>query len=151
MGRLCPTLLSLHRYITYEQRHSRTTTWCISVVTRLPTEGLQTFWSFVYRIGYSCGVGWEVGSNPTRQACNFVFPAISQKVTGEARPRPGKFRLSERDVQKLSETGKIKSKDQSKLRAKTAVQVSFIEKVFHWRWRVKGHKAGQTRPKAIKS
>jgi len=39
----------------------------------------------------------------TRQACNFVFPAISQTVSGENRPRPNKFRLSERDAIKLSE------------------------------------------------
>ena len=31
----------------------------------------------------------------TRQACNFVFPNVSSKVTGELRPRPGKF-LSEK-------------------------------------------------------
>jgi superfamily II DNA or RNA helicase len=39
----------------------------------------------------------------TRQACNFVFPMISQKISGENRPRPGKFRLSEREAEKLHE------------------------------------------------
>ncbi len=39
----------------------------------------------------------------TRQSCNFVFPAISQRINGEARPRPGKFRVSEREAMKLSE------------------------------------------------
>lgn len=39
----------------------------------------------------------------TRQACNFVFPAISQKVTGENRPRPNKFKISEREAMKLLE------------------------------------------------
>lgn len=39
----------------------------------------------------------------TRQACNFVFPAINQRVTGEMRPRPGKFRLSEREAEKIGE------------------------------------------------
>lgn len=29
----------------------------------------------------------------TRQACNFVFPTISQKITGESRPRPSNFRV----------------------------------------------------------
>lgn len=43
----------------------------------------------------------------TRQACNFVFPAISQDVTGEGRPRPNKFRISERDAEKFSE-GELK-------------------------------------------
>lgn len=50
----------------------------------------------------------------TRQACNFVFPAISQKVSGESRPRPGKFRISEKEAQRLSETGEIKEKDKGK-------------------------------------
>lgn len=39
----------------------------------------------------------------TRQSCNFVFPPISQQVNGENRPRPGKFRISERDALKLVE------------------------------------------------
>lgn len=39
----------------------------------------------------------------TRQACNFVFPQISQHINGEARPRPNKFRISERDAMKLEE------------------------------------------------
>jgi hypothetical protein len=39
----------------------------------------------------------------TRQAANFVFPAINQWVTGEGRPRPGKFRISERDAEKINE------------------------------------------------
>ena len=46
----------------------------------------------------------------TRQACNFVFPPISQKVNGESRPRPGKFKLTEREATKLSEKGEIKDK-----------------------------------------
>lgn len=37
----------------------------------------------------------------TRQASNFVYPFISQKVNGENRPRPGKFRITERDAEKL--------------------------------------------------
>ncbi|AAV50619.1 putative transcription termination factor [Acanthamoeba castellanii mimivirus] len=32
----------------------------------------------------------------TRQACNFVFPYVNMNVNGELRPRPGKFRLSEK-------------------------------------------------------
>ena len=39
----------------------------------------------------------------TRQACNFVFPMINQKLTGEGRPRPGKFRISERQALKIDE------------------------------------------------
>lgn len=43
----------------------------------------------------------------TRQACNYVFPnGISQDISGEMRPRPSKFRISERDAEKLLE-GKL--------------------------------------------
>jgi len=38
----------------------------------------------------------------TRQACNFVFPHISQFITGEQRPRPNAFKISEREAEKLS-------------------------------------------------
>lgn len=31
----------------------------------------------------------------TRQACNFVFPNITEKVNGRDRPRPNKFKISE--------------------------------------------------------
>jgi superfamily II DNA or RNA helicase len=48
----------------------------------------------------------------TRQACNFVFPHISQHVTGQDRPRPSKFRMTEREAIALSE-----GKDDKKLRA----------------------------------
>jgi superfamily II DNA or RNA helicase len=40
----------------------------------------------------------------TRQSSNFTFPQISQRVNGETRPRPNKFRISERDAIKLLET-----------------------------------------------
>lgn len=59
--------------------------------------------------------GAQVYKVYTRQASNFVFPAISQKVTGEARPRPNAFKLSDKEATKLIETGKVKSKDKNKL------------------------------------
>jgi hypothetical protein len=43
----------------------------------------------------------------TRQACNFVFPSISQYVSGEQRPRPSRFKLSEQEAEKLA-TSKLK-------------------------------------------
>lgn len=43
----------------------------------------------------------------TRQACNFVFPYVNQQVNGELRPRPGKFRISEKVADNL-EKGKMK-------------------------------------------
>ena len=51
----------------------------------------------------------------TRQACNFVFPAIDQTVSGETRPRPGKFRLTDRDALKLSEKGELKDINEKKM------------------------------------
>ncbi len=51
----------------------------------------------------------------TRQACNFVFPAIDQTVSGENRPRPGKFRLTERDMLKLNEKGELKDVNEKKM------------------------------------
>lgn len=39
-----------------------------------------------------------------RQSANFVFPPIDQVVTGETRPRPSKFKISERDLEMLMKT-----------------------------------------------
>jgi len=39
----------------------------------------------------------------TRQAVNFVFPHISDKITGEKRPRPHEFKLSEKQLQLIDE------------------------------------------------
>ena len=36
-------------------------------------------------------------SSYTRQACNFVFPNINSEISGQARPRPGKFRITDTD------------------------------------------------------
>lgn len=43
----------------------------------------------------------------TRQACNFVFPVVSSDVNGELRPRPNKFKISEK-VGDILEKGKTK-------------------------------------------
>ena len=69
--------------------------------------------------------GSQVYKVYTRQACNFVFPPISQKINGENRPRPGKYRLTEREALKLSEEGTLKS-DKNK---STLVHVSEYLKV----------------------
>lgn len=45
----------------------------------------------------------ETYKSYTRQACNFVFPAINQNVTGENRPRPYKFKITENDANKIQE------------------------------------------------
>jgi hypothetical protein len=46
----------------------------------------------------------ELYRSYTRQACNFVFPSLSQNVSGEQRPRPGKFRISEVAARKVDES-----------------------------------------------
>jgi superfamily II DNA or RNA helicase len=65
----------------------------------------------------------QIYKSYTRQACNFVFPALNQKVNGENRPRPGKFKLSEREALKLSEGKSLKSTDK-----KTLTHISEYEK-----------------------
>ena len=47
----------------------------------------------------------------TRQASNFVFPNITDKVNGETRPRPGNFMMSEKEFEKLNEGKSSKIED----------------------------------------
>ena len=46
----------------------------------------------------------------TRQSCNFVFPAMGQGITGESRPRPRNFKLSDK-IDKTAEL-EIDEKDE---------------------------------------
>jgi superfamily II DNA or RNA helicase len=48
----------------------------------------------------------------TRQACNFVFPSISEKVNGEKRPRPGAFRIKDSDAIVLEEGKDVEKKNE---------------------------------------
>jgi hypothetical protein len=45
----------------------------------------------------------------TRQASNFVFPFINQRISGELRPRPNKFRITAKDAEILKEGKKDKN------------------------------------------
>jgi len=47
----------------------------------------------------------------TRQGSNFIFPNINEKVNGEMRPRPSKFKIKESDAYVM-----IESKDEEKKR-----------------------------------
>lgn len=47
--------------------------------------------------------GSDMYKSYTRQASNFVFPFINQRITGEARPRPNKFRLTDKDAEMVKE------------------------------------------------
>jgi superfamily II DNA or RNA helicase len=49
----------------------------------------------------------------TRQACNFVFPNIPPDILGQQRPRPSKFRISDKEAEKLAE-GRIGTKEAHK-------------------------------------
>lgn len=53
----------------------------------------------------------QVYKSYTRQASNFVFPPISQRINGENRPRPNKFRISEHEARKLEEGKDVKGKE----------------------------------------
>jgi SNF2 family DNA or RNA helicase len=46
----------------------------------------------------------------TRQACNFVFPNISQNINGESRPRPNKFKISEKEAREYETANLDKTK-----------------------------------------
>ena len=46
----------------------------------------------------------ETYKSYTRQASNFVFPAINDVVTGENRPRPNKFKIGERELEMILKT-----------------------------------------------
>lgn len=49
----------------------------------------------------------------TRQSCNFVFPVMSQGLTGETRPRPRDFKINDTEVE-LFTKGKGDEKDKEK-------------------------------------
>jgi superfamily II DNA or RNA helicase len=48
----------------------------------------------------------------TRQACNLVFPSISDKINGEKRPRPGAFKIKESDAVIINEGKNIEKKNE---------------------------------------
>ncbi len=52
----------------------------------------------------------------TRQACNFVFPSISDTINGELRPRPGMFKIKEVESAIIDE-GKSENKQKEMIKA----------------------------------
>jgi superfamily II DNA or RNA helicase len=52
----------------------------------------------------------------TRQACNFIFPDINDKINGELRPRPGMFRIKDIEALIIDE-GKDKKTQKELLKA----------------------------------
>ena len=59
-------------------------------------------------------------SSYTRQACNFVFPMISELINGEKRPRPSNFKLKDTDAVIIDE-GKDIDKKQMLVKTKEEV------------------------------
>lgn len=63
----------------------------------------------------------------TRQACNFVFPNIDSKVNGEKRPRPGQFRISDKEATTIDE-GKSKDKIE-KVKMSSEMVIEYIKTI----------------------
>ena len=59
-------------------------------------------------------------SSYTRQACNFVFPMISELINGEKRPRPSNFKLKDTDAAIIDEGKNI---DKKQILVKTKAEV----------------------------
>ncbi len=60
-------------------------------------------------------------SSYTRQACNFVFPTLGTKITGEDRPRPSNFRVKAEDGVLIEEG---KDKDRTSVLKKSSKEVA---------------------------
>jgi ribosomal protein L32E len=59
-------------------------------------------------------------SSYTRQASNFIFPEINDKIDGEQRPRPGKFKIKEFEAN-IIEEGKDEEKKRTLIKANKEV------------------------------
>jgi len=57
--------------------------------------------------------GSQTYKSYTRQACNFIFPAMEQGMMGETRPRPRNFKLSEKTLQNIDKGRFSMEKDKS--------------------------------------
>jgi len=66
----------------------------------------------------------------TRQASNFVFPHITDTINGEARPRPGKFKIKLEDAEKIDEGKDISKIKEMKLNDKEAAAYDAAIKSF---------------------
>jgi superfamily II DNA or RNA helicase len=63
----------------------------------------------------------------TRQACNFVFPYVNETVSGEVRPRPNKFKISDKVVESYEKGRFEKPKNNIDLNAYLDTLKKFIE------------------------
>ena len=76
----------------------------------------------------------KVYKSYTRQASNFVFPIINQQITGDNRPRPSKFRLSQEESEQILQglsndvIQRKKNTDTTKLQTDIILYVETIKK-----------------------
>jgi hypothetical protein len=75
----------------------------------------------IFKQKVQSGASAETYMTYTRQVSNFVFGSINQNVTSEGRPRPGKFKLSEKEAEEVT-TGKL-NKLQTEKKEKNAVKL----------------------------
>jgi superfamily II DNA or RNA helicase len=78
---------------------------------------------------YSSKSSKSVYSVYTRQASNFIFPFMGGKFDGEGRPRPNKFRLSEKDIQEIEKNNKDVDIDKEKKKSINAYNFAINEYV----------------------
>jgi len=57
-----------------------------------------------YKMNKTSSLNSETSYIYTKQCTNFVFPAINELVTGENRPRPSKFKISDKDMELIFKT-----------------------------------------------
>ena len=66
----------------------------------------------------------------TRQSCNFIFPNINGTITGEKRPRPGQFRITEKEANIIDEGKNKKKIEQVKMTNNMTNEYIKISKLF---------------------
>jgi SNF2 family DNA or RNA helicase len=79
--------------------------------------------------------GATVYRSYTRQSSNFVFPVMGGNFTGENRPRPAKFKLSEKEaeeiisgrLEKMTETAEKKDLDIDAIRKNVSMYLQAVE------------------------
>lgn len=80
----------------------------------------------------------------TRQACNFVFPEISDSVNGINRPRPAKFRITDKEAHMIDEGKEDKPVMSLDVKLYTETLVLYIMKLKEYLRTIAEDKKGPT-------
>ena len=72
--------------------------------------------------------GAKVYKSYTRQSSNFVFPIINQLISGDNRPRPSKFRLSDEESTKILEGNSKLHGEVTKIKTDEIMYIETIKK-----------------------